>query len=102
MGQVWSASSDLLYAGVRGIPAGASVVWVPVVGGRGGAAGWAGGGVLPPPLGLWGGLLAAVAGGPLRWGGALAWVAVGVLLVVLFAGVYWVIWSSALWLRLLS
>ena len=104
MGLVSSASDDLLYAGVGGVPAGASIVWVQVVAGRGcgGAAGWAGGGVLPPPFGLWGGLLAAVAGGPLRWGGALAWVAVGILLVVLFAGIYWVIWSSALWLRLVS
>ena len=35
MGLVRSASDDLLYAGVGGVPAGASVVWVPVVAGRG-------------------------------------------------------------------
>ena len=66
MGQVWSASSDLLYAGVRGIPAGASVVWVPVVGGRSGLGRWWG-----AAAALWS--VGRVVGGCCGWPSPVGW-----------------------------
>ena len=90
MGQVMSASNNLLCAGLAGW--GGSQRAPGLFGPRwsGVAAGRAGGG-LRPPFGLWSGLLAAAVGGPLRWVGALASVAVRVLSVMLFADIYWVI-----------
>ena len=87
MGQVMSASNNLLCAGLAGSQRAPGVFgprWSGVAVGR------AGGG-LRPPFGLWSGLLAAVVGGPLRWVGALASVAMGVLSVMLFADISWVI-----------
>ena len=68
MGLVRSASDDLLYAGVGGVPAGASVVWGPGGAGRGrsGLGRWWGAAVA-----LWS--VGRVVGGCCGWSSPVGW-----------------------------